>query len=96
MSSQEEEKLILPEPLKVKPSIAKYLDKLEDDGKTIWAFEGSDIIENIFYLHLINKYKTKCIPKGVKRKIGLDIPLKVKYTKEEEGELNHHFNETGK
>ncbi len=96
MSSQEEEKLILPEPLKVKPSIAKYLDKLENDGKTIWAFEGSDIIENIFYLHLINKYKTKCIPKGVKRKIGLDIPLKVKYTKEEEGELNHHFNETGK
>lgn len=94
--SIEEEKLILPEPLKVKPSIAKYLDKLEDDGKTIWAFEGSDIIENIFYLHLINKYKTKCIPKGVKRKIGLDIPLKVKYTKEEEGELNHHFNETGK
>jgi hypothetical protein len=60
MSSQEE-KLILPEPLKVKPSIAKYLDKLEDDGKTVWAFEGSDIIENIFYLHLINKYKTKCI-----------------------------------
>jgi hypothetical protein len=50
--SIEEEKLILPEPLKVKPSIAKYLDKLEDDGKTIWAFEGSDIIENIFYLHL--------------------------------------------
>jgi hypothetical protein len=96
MSSQKEEKLILPEPLKVKPSIAKYLDKLEDDGKTIWAFEGSDIIENIFYLHLINKYKTKCIPKGVKRKIGLDIPLKVKYTKEEEGELNYHFNETGK
>jgi hypothetical protein len=94
--SIEEEKLILPEPLKVKPSIAKYLDKLEDDGKTIWAFEGSDIIENIFYLHLINKYKTKCIPKGVKRKIGLDIALKVKYTKEEEGELNHHFNETGK
>ena len=94
--SIEEEKLILPEPLKVKPSIAKYLDKLEDDGKTIWAFEGSDIIENIFYLHLINKYKSKCIPKGIKRKIGLDIPLKVKYTKEEEGELNQHFNETGK
>ena len=69
---------------------------MEDDGKTIWAFEGSDIIENIFYLHLINKYKTTRIPKGVKRKIGLDIALKVKYTKEEEGELNHHFNETGK
>ena len=94
--SIEEAKLILPEPLKVKPSIAKYLDKLENDGKTVWAFEGSDIIENIFYLHLINKYKSKCIPKGIKRKIGLDIPLKVKYTKEEEGELNHHFNETGK
>jgi len=94
--SIEEEKLILPEPLKVKPSIAKYLDKLEDNGKTIWAFEGSDIIEHIFYLHLINKYKSKCIPKGTKRKIGLDISLKVKYTKEEEGELNKNFNETGK
>jgi hypothetical protein len=45
---------------------------------------------------IINKYKTTRIPKGVKRKIGLDIALKVKYTKEEEGELNHHFNETGK
>ena len=83
MSSQEE-KLILPEPLKVKPSIAKYLDKLEDDGKTIWAFEGSTMIEYIFYLHLMNKYKSKCIPKGTKRSIGLLIPLKVKYTKEEE------------
>jgi hypothetical protein len=94
--SIEEEKLILPEPLKVKPSISKYLDKLEDDGKTIWAFEGSDIIEYIFYLHLINKYKSKCIPKGTKRSIGLQIPLKVKYTKEEEGELNKQFNEIGK
>ncbi len=95
MSSQEE-KLILPEPLKVKPSIAKYLDKLEDDGKTIWAFEGSDIIEHMFYLHLMNKYKSKCIPKGTKRSIGLQIPLKVKYTKEEEKELHEQFDEIGK
>ena len=96
MSSQEEEKLILPEPLKVKPSIAKYLDKLENDGKTIWAFEGSDIIEHMFYLHLMNKYKSKCIPKGTKRSIGLQIPLKVKYTKEEEKELHEQFDEIGK
>jgi hypothetical protein len=95
MSSQEE-KLILPEPLKVKPSIVKYLDKLEEDGKTTWAFEGSNIIENIFYLHLMNKYKSKCVPKGTKRPIGLDIPLKVKYTKPEEIELNQQFNEIGK
>jgi hypothetical protein len=54
----------LPEPLKVKPSIAKYLDKLEEEGKTIFAFEGSLIIENLFYLYLMNKYKSKCIPKG--------------------------------
>lgn len=91
-----EEKLRLPEPLKVKPSIARYLDKLEDEGKTIWAFEGSNIIENLFYLHLINKYKSKCIPKGTKRPIGIDIPLKVRYTKEEENELNKQFNEIGK
>jgi hypothetical protein len=94
--STQEEKLILPEPLKVKPSIAKYLDKLEDDGKTIWAFEGSAIIENMFYLHLMNKYKSKCVPKGTKRPIGLDIPLKVKYTKHEEIELNEQFTEIGK
>ena len=78
--SRQEEKLILPEPLKVKPSISRYLDKLEEDGKTIWAFGGTDIIENIFYLHLMNKYKSKCVPKGTKRPIGLDIQLKVKYT----------------
>ena len=94
--SNPEEKLILPEPLKVKPSITKYLDKLEEDGKTIWAFEGSDIIENIFYLHLMNKYKSKCVPKGTQRPIGLDIKLKVKYTKAEEIELNEQFNEIGK
>lgn len=35
-----EDSLNLPQPLKVKPSIAKYLDKLEEQGKTIWAFEG--------------------------------------------------------
>jgi hypothetical protein len=94
--SRQEEKLILPEPLKVKPSIAKYLDKLEEDGKTIWAFGGTDIVENIFYLHLMNKYKSKCVPKGTKRPIGLDIQLKVKYTKAEEIELKEQFNEIGK
>ena len=88
-----EGRLRLPEPLKVKPSIAKYLDKMEDEGKTIWGFEGSDIIENLFYLHLMNKYKSKCIPKGTKRHIGIQIPLKVKYTKDEESELNIQFNE---
>ena len=62
-----EGRLRLPEPLKVKPSVAKYLDQLEDDGKTIWGFEASDIIENLFYLHLMNKYKSKCIPKGTKK-----------------------------
>ena len=91
-----EEKLKLPEPLKVKPSIAKYLDKLEDEGKTIWAFEGSDIIESLFYLHLMNKYKSKCIPKGSKRAFGIVIPLKVRYTKEEESEFSIQFNEIGK
>ena len=91
-----EDSLNLPQPLKVKPSIAKYLDKLEEQGKTIWAFEGSEIIENLFYLNLINKYKSKCVPKGTRRPIGIDISLKVKYTKEDENELNKQFNEIGK
>ena len=91
-----ETQLNLPEPLKVKPSIAKYLDLMDERGKTVWAFEGSDIIENLFYLHLINKYKSRCIPKGTKRLIGIEIPLKLKYTKEENMEMTLQFNETGK
>jgi len=86
----------LPEPLKVKPSIAKYLDKLEDEGKTIFAFEGTYIIENLFYLYLMNKYKSKCVPKGALGYIGIVIPLKLKYTKEEQSELDNQFNLIGK
>jgi hypothetical protein len=92
-----EEKLNLPVPLKVKPSIAIYLDKMEDEGNIIWAFEGFTIIENIFYLYLMNKYKSKCIPKGTIKPIGLDILLKdYYYTKEEEQEFYQQFNEIGK
>ncbi len=94
--SNKEDELILPEPLKVKPSIAKYLDKLAIDGETIWLFQGFEIVDSIFYMHLMNKYKSKCIPKGTTRQIGLKIPLKIRYTKEEESELTKQFNEVGK
>jgi hypothetical protein len=90
----------LPMPLKVKPSIAKYLDRLQEEGKTIWAFEGSAFIESLFLLYLINKYKSKCVAKGSlrlhRRPIGITIPLKTKYLKEEELELSKEFNETAK
>ncbi len=54
------EKLKLPTPIKVKPSIAKYLDDLEEQGKTIYNFAGYSFIESLSFLYLLNKYKSKC------------------------------------
>lgn len=96
-----EEKLILPEPLKVKPSIARYLDDLEEQGKTIFAFTGADIVETLAYLYLLNKYKSKCFAKSNEtiihnkrsRPLGLNVPLKLKYSKEEENEIKVQFTE---
>jgi len=88
----------LPEPLKVKPSIAKYLDDLEEEGKTIFSFESAAFIESLAYLFLLNKYKSKCIAltrpdKNILqvRSIGLTINLKLKYSKEEEENFKTNF-----
>ena len=43
-----ETKLKLPTPMKVKPSVIKYLDDFEENGKTIWKFAGADFIETLF------------------------------------------------
>lgn len=94
--TDKEIKLKLPTPLKVKPSIMKYLDELEDKGKTIWNFAGYDFVETIFYLHLVNKYKLYCYP-GDKnapmnaRPIGLNVNLKLGYSKQEEEDLKEQF-----
>jgi hypothetical protein len=93
-----ENKLNFPTPIKVKPSISKYLDTLEEQGKTIWNFAGTDFIETLFYLHLLNKYKLYCFPSGKhlilpgNRPVGLFISLKQKYSKEEEDEFKQEFN----
>ena len=48
--SRQEEKLILPEPLKVKPSIAKYLDKLEiNNSSNVFAKGFIDNKTGYFY-----------------------------------------------
>lgn len=91
------EKLNLPEPIKVKPSIAKYLDKLEEHGKTIWPFLATNVIETLFTLHLLNKYNSKCITKYVRKReydrpFGIRMPLKINYSKKDEEELNEQFN----
>lgn len=91
-----ETKLKLPTPMKVKPSVIKYLDDFEENGKTIWKFAGADFIETFFYLHLINKYNLNCYPsnkeaKKRERPVGLNLKLKIKYTKEEEAELIIQF-----
>ena len=87
MSSQE--KMELPEPLKIYKNILNQLDDLEKNGDTIYAFVGEQTIETIFQLYLIKKYKSKCVVehKSLKpgdRPLGITINLKMKYTQDEE------------
>lgn len=98
------ENLKLPQPIKVKPSIARYLDNLEEQGKTIFAFAGAGFVETIAYLYLLNKYQSKCISRANKNKnlwyksrpIGITIPLKVNYSKDDEVQLKESFTEISK
>lgn len=91
------EDINLPEPLKVKPSVAKYLDDLEEKGETIYTFAGTGFIETLSMLYLLNKYKSKCFAKsGVKkdwgsRLFGLTVPLKANYSKDDENDLREQF-----
>ena len=89
----------LPQPLKVKPSIARYLDDLEDQGRTIFAFMGTTFVESFSYLYLLNKYKSKCFAQasnnvdGFKgnRIFGITVPLKINYSKDDEIQLKKQF-----
>jgi len=98
------ENIKLPEPIKVKPSIAKYLDKLEDQGKTIFSFTGASFVETLSYLHLLNKYHSKCYARANNvlirnirgRSIGVTISLKVNYSKEDELMFKEQFSEIAK
>ena len=90
------EDMNLPEPLKVKPSISKYLDDLEEKGESIYSFEGTSFIETLSYLYLLNKYHSKCFAKSEAterggRPLGLTIPLKVNYSKDDENKLREQF-----
>jgi uncharacterized protein with ParB-like and HNH nuclease domain len=98
------EQIKLPESIKVKPSIARHLDNLEEEGKTIFAFAGFGFIETIAYLYLLNKYQSKCIAKANINKnyvyydtlIGIEIPLKLNYSKEDENNIKEDFSEVAK
>lgn len=93
------EDIELPEPLKVKPSIARYLDDLEEQGRTIFAFMGTNFVESFSHLYLLNKYKSKCFAKSINnsdgfasdRIFGITIPLKINYSKEDEIQLKNQF-----
>ena len=94
MSSQE--KMELPEPLKINKNILNQLDDLEKNGDTINAFIGELTIETIFQLYLIKKYKSKCVVehKDLKfgdRPLGITINLKLKYTSAEEKIMREDF-----
>jgi hypothetical protein len=98
------EDMKLPQPIKVKPSIARYLDDLEEKGNTIFAFAGAGFVETIAYLYLLNKYKSKCIAKVSRSKninyrdrpIGITIPLKINYSKDDENNLKEEFGSLSK
>ena len=65
------EDMKLPVPLKVKPSVSKYLDNLEEQGESIYSFQGISFIETFSTLYLLNKYKSKCFARS--KSIGLDV-----------------------
>ena len=94
MSSQE--KIELPEPLKINKNILNQLDDLEKNGETIYAFAGERTIETIFQLYLIKKYKSKCVVENKffnknQRPLGITINLKMNYTSAEENIMKEEF-----
>ena len=92
------EDMKLPEPLKIKPSVAKYLYDLEEKGESIYSFKGASFVETLSYLYLLNEYKSNCFAKSEvkqigERPLGLTIPLKVNYSKDDENKLREQFTE---
>jgi hypothetical protein len=88
--------LDLPEPIKISKNISKELDELEKKGETIANFKGYPIGVDIFFLYLLKKYKSKCVPYGKKQhnrdaSLGVTIYLKPKFTKEEEEKIRLNF-----
>ena len=89
--------LKLPEPIKVSKNITTQLDELERKGETIVTICGYANFEAIFYLHLIKKYKSKCVTKKTGPSdrgdplLGMSIDIKVKLTKDEEEIMRVEF-----
>ena len=89
--------LKLPEPIKVSKLITNQLDELEKKGETIVAMCGYQNIEALFYLHLIKKYKSKCVSKKTRLfgdfddLLGISISMKIRLTKEEDAKMNENF-----
>ncbi len=88
--------LDLPEPIKISKTISKQLDELEKKGEIITNFKGYPVGLDIFFLYLLKKYKTNCVPYGKKMynkdaSLGVTIHLKAKFTKEEEDAMRLNF-----
>ena len=88
--------LDLPEPIKISKKISKELDELEKKGETIANFKGYPPVVDIFFLYLLKKYKTNCVPYGKKiynkdANLGVTLHLKAKFTKEEEDAMRLNF-----
>ena len=92
----------LPEPIKVSKLITNQLDELERKGESIVSFCGYANIETIFYLHLIKKYKSKCVSKktGYFDKsdtlLGMSISMSAKLTPIDELLMKEEFVDLGK
>jgi hypothetical protein len=94
--------LKLPEPIKVSKQITNQLDELERKGESIVSFCGYANIETIFYLHLIKKYKSKCVSKktGYFDKsdtlLGMSISMSAKLKPIEELLMKEEFSDLAK
>ncbi len=94
--------LKLPEPIKVSKQITNQLDELERKGESIVSFCGYANIETLFYLHLIKKYKSKCVSKktGYFDKsdtlLGMSISMSAKLTSIDELLMKEEFTDLAK
>jgi hypothetical protein len=94
--------LKLPEPITVSKQMTNQLDELERKGGSIVSFCGYANIETIFYLHLIKKYKSKCVSKktGYFDKsdtlLGMTISMSAKLTPIDELLMKEEFADLAK
>jgi hypothetical protein len=84
------------DPIHLSRNMEESLDYLAKKGETIFDFAGSSIVESLFYLYLIKKYKSDCyvgVENKKNRRIGLTIDMTSINNEKEKMKLYEYLNE---